>query len=108
MDNIDQFLGQINETVKEMDGAIRLHMKALDAMRQTRMNMVTTITNFRKDAMIDGVDESSDVEEVAGCVAVLKATGTRCGKPVMSGTEKCRAHAPRKGGLKDDAIVHVE
>ena len=108
VDNIDQFLGQINETVKEMDGAIRLHMKALDAMRQTRMNMVTTITNFRKDAMIDGVDESSDVEEVAGCVAVLKATGTRCGKPVMSGTEKCRAHAPRKGGLKDDAISHVE
>jgi hypothetical protein len=105
VDNIDHFLSQMNETVKEMDGAIRLHMKALDAMRQTRMNMVASITDFRKDAMMDGVEEVSEGEETMGCVAVLKATGARCGKPVVMGTEKCRAHAPRK---KDDTITHAE
>lgn len=106
VDNIDHFLGQMNETVKEMDGAIRLHMKALDAMRQVRMNMVASIADFRKDAMLDGVEETSEMEDVMGCTAVLKATGTRCGKAVVIGTEKCRAHAPRKG--KDDMIMHAE
>jgi hypothetical protein len=107
-DNIDYFLSQINENVKDIDSAIRTQSRALDSLRQARTNIIASIQNFRKMAMLDGVEDDSDEEVTMGCSTILKATGTRCGKPVVTGSEKCRGHAPRKAGPKEDVIAHVE
>ena len=105
VDNIDQFLGQINESIKEIDGVIRMQTKALDVLRQTKQGIVSSVSNFRKAAMMDGDGESSESEQEGGCTTIMKATGQKCGKPVAFGGEKCRHHAPRK---KAEVIAHVE
>jgi hypothetical protein len=105
VDNIDQFLGQINESIKELDGVIRMQTKALDVLRQTKQGIVSSVSNFRKAAMMDGGEESSESEQEGGCTTIMKATGARCGKPVAFGGEKCRHHQPRKKG---EVISHVE
>jgi hypothetical protein len=105
VDNIDQFLGQINENIKEIDSVIRMQTKALDMLRQTKQGIVSSVTNFRKAAMMDGGDDSSESEQEGGCTTIIKATGQKCGKPVAYGGEKCRHHVSRK---KTEVIAHVE
>jgi len=94
LENIDQFLEGINSSVKELDGVIRMQIKTLESTRQVRSGIIHKVSSFR-----EGKQEDCDTiehEEDGGCTTIRKASGDRCGKLTISGTEKCRNHAPRK------------
>lgn len=99
LENIDQFLEGINASVKELDVVIRMQIKALEATRQARSGIIHKLSSFREGKQTE--DEIDDnIDHIIGgndsCITILKASGTKCGKPVLNNTEKCRHHAPRK------------
>lgn len=99
LENIDQFLEGINASVKELDVVIRMQIKALEATRQARSGIIHKVSSFREGKQDDNdVDDTIDPIIVGddGCITVLKATGSKCGKPVLNNTEKCRHHTSRK------------
>lgn len=100
VDNIDGFLMGLSSSLMEIDTIILAQARTIEGLRQVKANMLKKITEFRTEA---GLDAAVEDEVLEGCVAVLKATGGRCGRPVHGGGTKCRNHMSRK-----DRIVLVE
>ncbi len=94
LENIDAFVAGVESAVKDIDGVIRLQMKAVEGMRDVRRGLLGRITAYKSGAGIDGGDEVIEHEE-EGCSAIVKATGGRCGKRVVDG-ERCGNHRLRK------------
>jgi hypothetical protein len=93
LENIDAFVAGVENSVKEIDGAIRLQMKAVEGMRDIRRGLLTRIVAYKSAA---GVDEDDTIEHAdEGCSAIVKATGARCGRRVVDG-ERCGNHRLRK------------
>jgi len=95
--NLEVFLKEIDKSVKEMDGCIRMCAKTLDTMRITREKLYTRISNYRDGTLIESaVDEDTGdipVVEVGICKGV-KPTGAQCGFKSQPGKEYCRRHMP--------------
>ena len=94
LENIDQFLEGINSSVKDLDGVIRMQIKTLETTRQVRSGIIHKVSSFREGKQEE--DDTIEHDEDEGCIAILKASGEKCGKQIVNGTEKCRHHAPRK------------
>lgn len=89
LENVDAFVTGVEASVKEIDAAIRVQMKAVESMRDARRCIMENLAGFKGDN--DGVVEH--VED--GCSAIVKATGARCGRRVVDG-ERCGNHRLRK------------
>jgi hypothetical protein len=80
----------IEASVKDIDAAIRVQMKAVEGMRDARRGIMERLTGFK------GGDAGEAIEHVEdGCSAIVKATGSRCGRRVVDG-ERCGNHRLRK------------
>lgn len=94
MEEVDVLLGEIVTAVKELDGMIKTHARMIDSLRSVKNTVLQKITDFK-----EGVSASDDEEVVehvqSGCIAVFRATGVRCGKPVYDGGVKCKTHTRR-------------
>lgn len=84
---IDAFVANVENSVKEIDAHIRLQLKVVDGMRDTRRGLLENIITFK------GSEETIEHEE--GCAALIKTTGARCGKRVVDG-DRCGNHRSRK------------
>jgi hypothetical protein len=93
LENIDAFVAGVETSVKEIDCAIRLQMKAVEGMRDIRRGLLTRIVAYKNAAGGDDEDAIEHVEE--GCSAIVKTTGARCGRRVVDG-ERCGNHRLRK------------
>jgi hypothetical protein len=81
---IETFLAKISESVKDIDVVIRTQTKGLEDLKTLRGGILRNMREFR------GCEEEDE-----GCVAIVKATGTRCGRKVTEG-DRCGNHRPRK------------
>jgi hypothetical protein len=93
--NIDAFVASVETSVKEIDGAIRLQMKAVEGLRDVRRGLVGRLTAYKSGAAVDAVPGDTIEVEEEGCSAIVKATGTRCCRRVVDG-ERCGNHRIRK------------
>jgi hypothetical protein len=84
---IDTFVANVEGSVKELDANIRLQLKLVDSLRDTRRGLLENIVKFKGD------EETIEHEE--GCAALVKLTGARCGKRVVDG-DRCGNHRLRK------------
>jgi hypothetical protein len=90
LEKIDTFVANVESSVKELDATIRLQMKVVDSLRDTRRGLLDKIIAFK------GNDEDETIEHVdEGCVAIVKTTGARCGKRIIEG-DRCGNHRIRK------------
>lgn len=103
LEEINEFLSEIDTSVVEFDGAIRKQVQALDAMKWARTKLVHKLTEFRNKKTSE--DNTIEIEEemegggspaAVSCGAVLKKTGARCGRLVVAGTTRCGVHSDRK------------
>lgn len=81
LERVETLLTGVSESVKECDVMIKAHTKMIESLRKMKTEMALAVMKFR------------GAEEMDGCVAILKATGERCGKPVHNGGEKCKVHS---------------
>ena len=95
---IDALLVSLEKSIKKIDGAIRIQSRAVDAMKEVRAELLQKVTTFRKGGDVeDGGDSIEHVEDeseeyVGGCVSMLKKTGKRCNRVIVSGSDKCGLH----------------
>ena len=89
---IETFLAAITASVRDVDGVIRVQQKAVDDLRRVRGEMMRAVLDFRAGRG-EVVEDSED--EGDGCVAIVKATGVRCGRKVAEG-DRCGNHRPKK------------
>jgi hypothetical protein len=96
LENIDQFMEDVNASVKDLDKVITSQIKTLEATRQIRSGIIHKLTAFREGksdtAEITITHVEDEVLSDSGCITVLKSTGLRCGKTVLNGRAKCRHH----------------
>jgi len=90
IERTEELLADVCTALKDVDGMVKSHQKMIETLRGMKNGILQKISDFRGEE--NGEEQSAD----GGCVTVLKATGTRCGKPVFNGGEKCRHHTSRK------------
>lgn len=90
LENIEAFAAGVESSVGDMDAAIRLQMKAVDGMRDTRKKLLERLLTFKGGGDNDAIEHVGE-----GCSAIVKATGARCGRRVVDG-ERCGNHRIRK------------
>jgi len=93
-ENIDAFVASVETSVKEIDGAIRLQMKAVEGLRDVRRGLIGRLTAYKSGSTLEGIDDTVEMGE-DGCSSIVKATGARCGRRVVDG-ERCGNHRVRK------------
>jgi polyhydroxyalkanoate synthesis regulator phasin len=100
LEEINEFLNGIDASVVEFDGAIRKQVQALDAMKWARTKLVSKLTEFRSNRSAAEstiqLEEESTGGATGSCSAVLKKTGSLCGRAVVEGSSRCGVHAERK------------
>jgi hypothetical protein len=99
-DDIEPFLVNLRNSIKDIDNAIRTQTKAVDMLKQIRSVLAERVESFRKETTIYDVtdDDANDEELVVGkCITIMKSTGEPCGKPVLKGFQKCKSHMGKAG-----------
>lgn len=96
IDGIENFLIQMDKSVEDITTAIGLHKKTTKSLKLARANIVARIIAYRTGS-IEKVDVSSDEEDdgssEGGCTAIIKKTGSSCGKKPVEGGEMCTYHS---------------
>lgn len=114
LEGLDRFLDEINTSIKDLDKVISSQIKTTESIRQIRSDLFKKLTFFKKGEIEKSEEENLVIEEKKeeisaqqvpqtqqvpqkvetneGCITIFKATGLKCGKPVLSGFLKCRAH----------------
>jgi len=93
--NIELFIKEIDKSVKDMDGCIRMCSKTLETMRMTKERLFTRLTNYKNGSLVEsGADE--DVEKPTDCddgkCKKVKSDGNNCGYRAQPGLEYCKRH----------------
>jgi len=96
VERIEKALNDIQDSVKEMDDIIKAQLKSVESMRSIKMGILQKIMDFRVGANMGAPDE--------GCVALVKATGLRCGRKVADG-DRCSNHKPRKNEQVGNKVI---
>jgi len=95
LEKIDEFLHDMNTSMKEIDGVIKMQQKATEGLRQVRSDIFDKMKEFSGKEELDTIEHvgAPEVESCAcACAVILKATGAPCGKPSIEGSTKCRHH----------------
>ena len=93
--NIELFIKEIDKSVKDMDGCIRMCSKTMETMRVTKEKLFTRLTNYKNGSLVEsGADE--DVEKPLewddGKCKKVKSDGNNCGYRAQAGLEYCKRH----------------
>jgi hypothetical protein len=103
LEQIDDFLHEINASLKDIDGVIKMQQKAVEGLRAVRASLTEKMKEFSGEESLDTIEHVGPAVEGGGpCGVVLKATGSPCGKPSVEGSAKCRKHTSsrsKKAGL---------
>jgi len=92
--DIEEFLSELDGSVKDIDGAMRTMTKSIEALKEARNGIVRKMVKFRSGAAGDDAVDAA-VALVEGCGHMLKS-GRRCGKKVSgAGEALCKAHAAK-------------
>jgi hypothetical protein len=92
--DIEEFLAEMDGSVKDIDGAMRTMTKSIEALKEARNGIVRKMVKFRSGAAGDDAVDAA-VALVEGCGHMLKS-GRRCGKKVSgAGEALCKAHAAK-------------
>jgi hypothetical protein len=90
---IEELLNDICMELKDVDNMVKTHQKMIETLRSMKNAILNKIGDFHSKPEEEG-DVISHITE--GCITVVKATGLRCGKPVLGDGVKCRHHTSRK------------
>jgi hypothetical protein len=91
---VDTLLREIVTAVKDLDGVIKTHARIIDSLRSVKNTVMQKITDFTEG--LSASDEEEGIVHVnSGCIAVFRATGVRCGLPVVDNGVKCKKHNRR-------------
>ena len=93
-EQVDELLTEICGSLKEVDSMIRTHAKMIETLRSMKGSVLQKIANFKQGV---SADEGEVIAPDEGCVAIVKATGERCGRKVVEG-DRCGNHRVRKAG----------
>ena len=99
LEQVEEFLHDMNTSMKDIDGVIKMQQKSLDALRQVRTNILDKLHEFsgkEEQESINILGEDMAIASTTPCTTILKATGSPCGKPSQMGGKKCRYHTPYK------------
>lgn len=94
--NIELFIKELDKSVKDMDGCIRMCTKTLDTMRVTKEKLFTRLTNYKNGSLVesgaddDGGDKPLECDD--GKCKKIKADGGQCGYKSQPGLEYCKRH----------------
>ena len=100
LEEFDEFLHDINASMKDIDSVIKMQQKATEGLRQVRADIFDRMKEFSGKDDLDRIEHVSGAAPDGGgviesCGVILKATGGPCGKPSLEGTAKCRHHTSR-------------
>jgi hypothetical protein len=93
--NIELFIKEIDKSVKDMDGCIRMCSKTLDTMRVTKEKLFTRLTHYKNGSLVEsGADEEGEklVDSDDGKCKKIKPDGNNCGYRAQPGLEYCKRH----------------
>ena len=93
-EQVDELLTEICGSLKEVDSMIRTHAKMIETLRSMKGSVLQKIANFKQGV---SAEEGEVIAPDEGCVAIVKATGDRCGRKVVEG-DRCGNHRVRKAG----------
>ena len=102
LDQIDDFLHEINASLKDIDGVIKMQQKAMDGLRTVRTDLTDKLKGFSGKQDLDTIEHVGDGSDPLAdcvyepCVTIVKATGEPCGKPSIEGSKKCNSHTSSK------------
>lgn len=103
IEGIETFLKEMDKSISDISKVITQNNKTTLALKQTRANIIARITAYRagnieKVELTSGDIEEDDDSSEDGCNAVIKKTGSICGKKLIEGGDKCAYHSrgPKK------------
>jgi hypothetical protein len=93
--NIELFIKEIDKSVKDMDGCIKMCSKTLDTMRVAKEKLFTRLTNYKNGSLVEsGEDEEVEkpTEGGDGKCKKIKSGGNQCGYKAQPGLDYCKRH----------------
>ena len=93
--DIELFIKEIDKSVKDMDGCIKMCSKTLDTMRVAKEKLFTRLTNYKNGSLVEsGEDEEVEkpTEGGDGKCKKIKSGGNQCGYKAQPGLDYCKRH----------------
>jgi hypothetical protein len=109
IEEIEEFLTEIDGSVKELDIVIRSMTKSMEGLKEARGGILRKLLTFRsgKDVLGGaGIDDSS-ITMVESCGHILR-TGHRCGRPLNPGWTLCKMHSRKMATAAAGAAMASE
>lgn len=93
--NIELFMKEIDRSVKDMDGCIRMCSKTLETMRDTKEKLFTRLINYKNGSLVESGDEECtetllDIDD--GKCKRIRSGGKPCIYRAQPGLEYCKRH----------------
>ena len=94
IEEIEEFLTEIDGSVKELDIVIRSMTKSMEGLKEARGGILRKLLTFRsgKDVLGGAGIDDSTITMVESCGHILR-TGHRCGRPLNPGWTLCKMHS---------------
>jgi len=94
IEEIEEFLTEIDGSVKELDIVIRSMTKSMDGLKEARGGILRKLLTFRtgKDVLGGAGIDDATITLVESCGHILR-TGHRCGRPLNPGWSLCKMHS---------------
>jgi hypothetical protein len=94
IEEIEEFLTEIDGSVKELDIVIRSMTKSMEGLKEARGGILRKLLTFRsgKDVLGGAGIDDATITMVESCGHILR-TGHRCGRPLNPGWSLCKMHS---------------
>lgn len=94
IEEIEEFLTEIDGSVKELDIVIRSMTKSMEGLKEARGGLLRKLLTFRtgKDVLGGAGIDDATITMVESCGHILRS-GHRCGRPLNPGWSLCKMHS---------------
>jgi hypothetical protein len=95
--NIELFLKELDKSVKDMDGCVRMCAKTLETMRSAKDKLFTRLTKYKDGSLLEtaGDEEQDDAPaDDAGKCKHVKTDGKSCPYKSQPAKDYCKRHMP--------------
>jgi hypothetical protein len=107
-EEIEEFLTEIDGSVKELDTVIRSMSKSMEGLKEARDRIFRKLMTFRsgKDTLTGAGANDETITLVESCGHMLRS-GHRCGRPLNPGWSLCKMHSKKMAASVADSAAEA-
>lgn len=108
IEEIEEFLTDIDGSVKELDIVIRSMSKSMEGLKEARGGILRKLLTFRtgKDVLGGAGIDDATITMVESCGHILRS-GHRCGRPLNPGWSLCKMHSRKMAAAATETAAEA-